>query len=249
MEKEDKKGHYHPLSLLQNDVVSAYIDMGFEVTEGPIVESDWYNFEALNMLKDHPARDMQDTFYVKNKIGTDSEPMVLRTQISHMQVRYPEKNPPPFKIVYFGKVFRNEATDATHEAELSHFECMAISKNINLGHMKGTIEEVFRRVFHRDVEIRLRPGYFPFVEPGVEVDMKCFNCNATSGCPLCGGSGWREGIGSGIMNPVVLKNGGIDPERWQGFAYAIGWDRLALFKYGVDNIRKFNAGGLRLTHQ
>ena len=237
------------MTLIQNDVAKAYIDMGFELVEGPLLESDWYNFEALNMLKGHPARDMQDTFYVKNKIGPDGEPMVLRTQISQMQVRHPEKNPPPYKIHYFGKVFRNEAMDATHEAEHSQFECMVVSKTACLAEMKGTIEEVLSRVFERDVEIRLRPGYFPFVEPGVEADMKCFNCNADPACPICKGIGWREVIGSGVMNPVVLKNGGIDTEQWQGFAYAIGWDRLALFKYDIDNIRLFNSGDLRLTNQ
>lgn len=245
-----EKGHLHPLTTIQNCVISAYIDMGFEITEGPIVESDWYNFEGLNMLSGHPTRDAQDTFYIKNKKGDDDLPMVLRTQISHMQLRYPQKHKPPFKIVYFGKVFRNEATDAVHEAEHSQIECMVVSKNANLSQLKGTIESVLGRVFGSGIKTRLRPGYFPFVEPGVEVDMECFKCNGDNDtCSVCKGVGWIEGIGAGVMNPIVLKNGGINTDEWQGFAYSIGWDRLAMMKYRVEDIRLFNSGDLRLTEQ
>ena len=243
------EGHYHPLTLMLNDIVSIYIDLGFEVTEGPIVDSDWSNFEALNMKYNHPARDAQDTFYIKNKKGPDSLAMMPRTQLSQMQVMYPLAHKPPFKIVYFGKAFRNENMDATHEAEHSQIEVMVVSEKANLGELKGTIEHVLSKFFGTEIETRLRPGYFPFVEPGLEVDMKCFLCKATPGCPVCKGVGWREVVASGIMNPIVLRNGGIDTDKWQGWAYSIGWDRLAMFKYGVDDIRKFNAGDLRLTNQ
>ncbi|HEY4505962.1 MAG TPA: phenylalanine--tRNA ligase subunit alpha [Candidatus Paceibacterota bacterium] len=245
----NKPGHLHPLTLLVNNVVSTYIDLGFEVTEGPILETDWYNFEALNMLEGHPARDMQDTFYTK-KIGSDGKPMMPRTQLSQMQVRYPELHKPPFKIVYFGKAFRNENMDATHEVEHSQIEVMAIGKNINLGDMKGAIEAVLGGVFGGSVKTRLRPGYFPFVEPGIEVDMECFKCKGSdTNCLVCKGTGWKEILGSGMMNPIVLKNGGVDPVEWQGFAYSIGWDRIAMFKYGIPDLRLFNSGDLRLTNQ
>lgn len=243
-------GHYHPMTLIQRDVLSSVLELGFEITEGPIMETDWYNFEALNMLKDHPARDMQDTFYLKDMIGSDGEPMVLRTQLSQMQVRYPETHKPPFKIAYFGKALRNEATDATHEAEHSQFEFMAIGKDLHMGHLKGTIEKILTDLFGDNLSIRLRPGYFPFVEPGVEVDLECFKCKGEdSNCSVCSGTGWKEIIGAGIMNPIVLRNGGIDPDKWQGFAFAIGWDRVAMFRYGVEDIRLFNSGDLRLTNQ
>ena len=250
MSTEIPEGHHHPMTLLLNDVISTYLDLGFEITEGPLIETDWYNFEGLNMLQDHPARDMQDTFYLKNKKDEKGIPMIPRTQISQMQLRYPEKHPPPFKIVYFGKVFRNEAMDATHEAEHSQIEVMVIGKGIHLGHMKGVIETVLRKLFGDELSIRMRPGYFPFVEPGLEVDMECFKCHGDDEhCSICSGSGWKEILGSGMMNPVVLRNGGIDPDTWQGFAYSLGWDRLALFRYGVDNIRRFNSGDLRVTNQ
>lgn len=246
----ENTGHIHPMTILQNDVLSSFLEMGYEITEGPIMETDWYNFEALNMLKNHPARDMQDTFYLKDKIGDDGEPMVLRTQLSQVQVRYPMKNDFPFKIAYFGKVLRNEAMDATHEAEHSQFEFMAVGKGLNMGHLKGTIEKVLRDLFEDDLNIRLRPGYFPFVEPGIEVDLECFKCRGKNDeCQICKGSGWTEIIGAGVMNPIVLKNGGINPDEYQGFAFAIGWDRLAMFKYGIDDIRIFNSGDLRLTNQ
>jgi phenylalanyl-tRNA synthetase alpha chain len=248
--QQKSKGHYHPFSLLQNAVLSTYIDLGFEVTEGPVIETDWYNFEALNVKRGHPARDAQDTFYLKNLKDDEGLPMIPRTQLSQMQVRYPQKNKPPFKIVYSGKCFRNETMDATHEAEHSQIEVMVVSKTANLSQMSGTIEHVLGKFFGKELKTRLRPGYFPFVEPGVEVDIECFKClGKEKSCSVCKGSGWVEGIGAGVMNPIVLKNGGIDTDEWQGFAYAIGWDRLAMAYFGVDDVRHFNSGDLRLTNQ
>lgn len=240
------------MTLVQNDILRAYIELGFEITEGPIMDTDKSNFEDLNMKYGHPARDAQDTFYIKDKLGPDGKPMMPRTQLSQMQVRYPLEHKPPFKITYFGKAFRNENMDATHEAEHSQIECMVVSKTANLGELKGTIEHALSAAFGTAVETRLRPAYFPFVEPGVEADMKCFICEAEGRkrtCPICKGVGWREVVASGVMNPVVLRNGGIDTDEWQGWAFAIGWDRMSLFKYDLPDIRLFNSGDLRLTNQ
>jgi len=239
-----QKGHIHPLTIVIRDVIDVFADMGFEIAESPEIETEYYNFDALNVPKDHPARDMQDTIWVKGKKET-----IARTHVSNTQIRYMERHKPPFRIVYFGQVYRYEATDATHEAQFRQFETLVVEKGITLGHMKGVAEAVFKRLFGKNLSIRLRPGYFPFVEPGVEIDMSCFKCRGERGCSVCKGVGWVELFGGGMVHPTVLTNGGIDPKKWQGFAFAVGWDRVAMLRYGIDDIRLFYNGDLRFVNQ
>lgn len=226
---EDPKGKLHPLTLVTNDVIRIFAELGFEVAMGPELEDEWYNFDALNVPKDHPARDMQDTFWIKGKLGK-----VLRTHTSPVQVRYAEKHQPPFAIIAPGKVFRNEATDATHEAQFHQIEGMVIGKDISMAHLKGVLLEFFKRFIGEDIDIRFRPSFFPFVEPGVEVDIKT-------------GGKWLEVLGAGMVHPVVLQNAGIDPEQFQGFAFGMGLDRLAVTKYGITDVRYFYQGDLRIN--
>lgn len=239
----EEKGHIHPLTKTLHQVIQVFDEMGFDVFSIPEIESEYYNFDGLNMPDTHAARDEQDTFWIK---GRDKE--VARTQISAAQIRGPEERGVPIRILYFGKCFRNEATDAVHEAVFHQFECTAIGKDLNLGHMKFTIENIIKRLFGDDVTVRFRPGYFPFVEPGVEVDMSCFKCKG-KGCSVCKKSGWIEILGAGMVNPVVLKNGGVDTDKWQGYAFAFGWDRIVMLKHEVDDIRLMQAGDLRLVNQ
>lgn len=242
MEKE--KGHLHPLTHVIRDVLSVLTEMGFEITQAPEIDSEFYNFDALNVPKDHPARDMQDTFWVKGASET-----VLRTHVSNAQVRYMENHKPPFKVAYFGKAYRNEATDATHEAVFHQFETLVVGKNITLGNLKYTIESFTKKLFGDKITIRLRPGYFPFVEPGLEVDMSCFKCKGGMGCSVCKGTGWVEGIGAGMVHPNVLRAGGLDPREWQGFAFGAGWDRITMARYDIPDARLMASGDLRLTNQ
>ncbi len=237
-----QKGHIHPLSQVVRQAVGIFNDLGFEVAEGPEIESEYYNFDALNVPKDHPARDMQDTFWLKN--GS-----LLRTQTSPVQLHYMEDHKPPIRIIVPGKVFRSEATDATHEAQFYQLEGLAVDENISLAHLKGTIEEFLKRLFGKEeVKTRFRPSFFPFVEPGVEIDMSCFKCDQ-KGCNVCKYSGWIEFMGAGMVHPTVLKNGGIDPEKYTGLAFGVGLDRLSMLKYGIDDIRLFYGGDLRFINQ
>jgi len=248
MIEEAKKGHLHPLTQVIWEVCEAFRGMGFEVAEGPEVEDEFHNFDALNVPADHPARDMQDTFWLKDI------PLILRTQTSAVQVRFMEENKPPLRVVSPGKTFRSEATDARHEAQFHQIEGLLVDKNVSVAHMKGYIEELFKKLFGPDVTSRLRPSFFPFVEPGFEVDMKCFNCENTGmidgkQCSICSGTGWVEVFASGMVHPNVFRSVGIDPEIWSGFAFAVGVERMAMMKYGVENIRKFFDGDLRLINQ
>jgi len=248
---EAPKGHAHPLTQVIDTIAQAFHELGFDIASGPEIETDYNCFEALNIPKDHPARDMQDTFWAKNM--TD---MVLRTQTSAIQIRYMQSHKPPLKAVVPGdKVYRREATDATHEAQFYQMECMAVGKNITLADLKGTLEFILKKIFGENVVSRFRPSYFPFVEPALEVDMSCFRCNGTGklenteGCPTCKSSGWIEIMGSGMVHPNVLKNCGIDPNEWQGFAFAIGVDRVVMLKYGLTDIRMLYSGDLRMINQ
>lgn len=240
--KENK--HIHPITRVIQDMTSVFVDMGFEVASGPEIEDGYHNFDALNVPKDHPARDMQDTFWLK----PENLKKLLRTHTSPVQVRYMEKNNPPFAIIVPGKVFRNEATDTTHDAQFHQCEGLVVGKNITLANLKGTLETFLQKLFGEDVEIRLRPGYFPFVEPGVEIDMICFKCGG-KGCSSCSHSGWIEILGAGMVHPNVLNSAGIDSREYQGFAFGVGIDRVAMLKYGVDDIRMFYSGDLRLVNQ
>lgn len=239
-------GHLHPLTQVKRKVEEIFQAMGFEVVEGPDTETEWYNFDALNIPRDHPARDVWDTFYLKNGL-------LLRTHTSPVQVRYMEKNNPPLRIIVPGRVFRHEATDASHEINFYHIEGLMVGKNISTANFKAIIEEFFKRFFEKPIKIRMRPGYFPFVEPGFEVDMTCLACEG-KGCSACQKTGWMEMMGAGMVHPNVLKAAGLTPHQysgsgWQGFAFGIGMDRLAMMKYKINDIRLFYSGDLRFLNQ
>jgi phenylalanyl-tRNA synthetase alpha chain len=237
------RGHLHPVTQIIREITDSFIVMGFEVADGPEVESEHYNFDALNVPKDHPARDMQDTFWVKGVPQT-----VLRTHTSPVQVRYMESHKPPFKIIVPGKVYRYEATDATHETQFHQVEGLVVGKGISLAHLKHTLDVFFKSLYGEGVAIRLRPSYFPFVEPGVEIDMSRVKCGGR-GCPMCKQTGWIEVMGAGMVHPNVLRAGGVDPEQYQGFAFGAGVDRLAMIRYGIDDVRFLYTGDLRLVNQ
>jgi len=222
-------GHLHPLTLVKRKAEEIFENMGFSVVEGPEMETEWYNFDALNIPKDHPARDLWDTLYLKNGL-------LLRAHTSPVQIRYVEKNNPPLRIIVPGRVFRYEATDASHEVNFYQIEGLMVGRDISAANFKAIIQEFFRRFFGKPVDIRVRPSYFPFVEPGFEVDMK-------------GEKGWLEMMGAGMVHPNVLKNAGLIPKNWQGFAFGMGMDRLAMMKYKINDIRLFYSGDLRFLKQ
>jgi phenylalanyl-tRNA synthetase alpha chain len=226
-----------------DEIVRILVELGFEVALGPEIESEHYNFDALNVPKDHPARDVQDTFWIKGVKET-----VLRTHTSPVQVRYMEENKPPFSIVVPGKVYRFEATDATHETQFHQVEGLVVGESITLGQLKWTLESFFKKLLGDDVVMRLRPSFFPFVEPGVEVDISCFICHG-KGCSICKHSGWIEVAGAGMVHPNVLLAGRIDPRAYRGFAFGMGVDRLVMIKYGIEDVRLLYAGDLRLVNQ
>lgn len=228
-----KKGSLHPLTLVINDSVRILSSLGFEVAVGPELEDQWHNFDALNVPKDHPARDMQDTFFIKGDKNID-ELNLLRTHTSPGQIRYMENHKPPFAIVVPGKVFRNEATDAHHEMQFYQIEGLMVGESISMAHLKGVLLEFFRQFLGENVEIRLRPSFFPFVEPGLEIDVLYNNK-------------WIEILGAGMVHPKVLENAGIDSQKYQGFAFGMGADRLMVMKYGVPDIRLSYQGDLRFN--
>ena len=226
-----KSGHLHPLTQVKRDAEEIFQSMGFSIIEGPDVETENYNFDALNIPKEHPARDMWDTFWLKE------QNLLLRTHTSPVQVRYMEKHNPPLRIIVPGRVFRHEATDSSHEIQFYQIEGLMIDKKISAANFKAIIEEFLRRFFKTEIEIRLRPSFFPFTEPSFEIDMKK------------GTGDWLEMMGAGMVHPNVLKAGGIDPEKYSGFAFGLGLTRLAMMKYGIDDIRLFNSGDLRFLEQ
>lgn len=236
-------GHQHPITQMIAEINNIFSEIGFVFAEGPEAETEVYNFDKLNVAKDHPSRDMQDTFWFKAK--DVSEPMVLRTHTSPVQARFMEshKDTMPIRMIVPGKVFRNEATDATHEAQFYQLEGMYIDTGVHLGHLKGTLEYFFSRFFSGKTEIRFRPSFFPFVEPGVEVDMKLLEGDSK----LAGK--WIEVMGAGMIHPNVLRNCGIDPEVYSGFAFGMGIDRLGVMRHGVEDIRDYYTGDLRFVTQ
>lgn len=240
---KEARGHIHPLTQMINNAVRIFSELGFEVAEGPEIETEYYNFDSLNIPKNHPSRDMQDTFWLKGVKET-----VLRTHTSPIQVHYMEKNKPPFRIIVPGKVFRHEATDATHEVQFYQIEGLVVGENITLAHLKGTLELFFKKLYGEKTAIRFRPSFFPFVEPGVEIDVSCFKCGG-SGCSLCKKTGFIEVMGAGMVHPNVLNNAGIDSRKYRGFAFGGGVDRLVMLKYGIDDVRLLYAGDLRLVNQ
>lgn len=239
--KMPRKGGLHPLTKVLRELEDIFIGMGFSIAEGPEVEYDYYNFEALNLPKDHPARDTQDTFYISDNI-------VLRTQTSPMQIRTMEKQRPPIRVIAPGKVFRSDSVDATHSPVFHQIEGLVVDKGITMGDLKGTLELVVKKLYGEDAKIRFRPHHFPFTEPSAEVDVSCFVCKG-EGCRVCKGEGWIEILGAGMVHPQVLRNCNIDPEVYSGFAFGIGLERLVMRSYDIDDLRLFFENDVRFLKQ
>ena len=242
--KPMKQGTRHVLTQIIEEIEDIFVGMGYEVVEGYEVEQDHYNFERMNLPKDHPARDMQDTFYISDEI-------LIRTHTSPVQARTMEKHDfskGALRMISPGKVFRRDTDDATHSHQFHQIEGLVVDKNVTMADLKGTLEEVMQKMFGADRKIRLRPSYFPFTEPSVEVDVSCFKCGG-EGCSVCKHTGWIEILGAGMVHPNVLKMSGIDPEVYSGFAFGLGPDRIAMLRYGVNDIRNFYLNDLRFISQ
>ena len=238
--KRSQKGNLHPVTQVKDQLSEIFTSMGFEVYEGTEIENDYYNFTALNTPKDHPARDMQDTFYL-------SPEFLLRTQTSAGQIHVMEAKKPPIKVVSPGKVFRSD-DDATHSPMFTQMEGLVVDKGITLCDLKGMLDQLVKKMFGKNVTTRLRPSYFPFTEPSVEVDVSCFQCHG-KGCSLCKGTGWIEVLGAGVVNKKVLEGCGIDTNEYSGFAFGIGLERIAMLKYGINNIKLLFESDLRVLDQ
>lgn len=258
---EKNISHSHPMTLLIDKVCKIFTKIGFDIVDGPELEREWYNFDALNVPKDHPSRDMQDTFFLKLKEKEKFGKAVLRTHTSNTQIRYmtekieemnngfkKESEIFPMAIVVPGRVFRNEATDATHEAQFYQFEGLLVGENISLSHLKGILEKFFSELFEKETKVRFRSSFFPFVEPGVEIDMQCFKCNG-EGCNICKNTGWIEIGGAGLVHVNVLRNCGINDNKYSGFAFGMGLDRIIMMKYEINDIRFLYNGDLRVVNQ
>ena len=238
--ERSEQGNLHPITLIRNQLIDIFAGMGFEIFEGTEIETDYYNFTALNTPKDHPARDMQDTFYL-------SPEFLLRTQTSAGQIHVMENKKPPIKILSPGKVFRSD-DDAAHSPMFSHMEGLMVDRGITLCDLTGMLDELVKKRFGEGTKTRLRPSYFPFTEPSVEVDCSCFECGGKV-CKLCKGTGWIEILGAGVVNNKVLENCGIDPNEYSGFAFGIGIERIAMLKYGINNIKLLFESDLRVLKQ
>ncbi|MEG1943469.1 MAG: phenylalanine--tRNA ligase subunit alpha, partial [Angelakisella sp.] len=239
--KAPELGHKHPLNIVLDEIKDIFIGMGFDIAEGPEVETDYYNFEALNLPKDHPARDTQDTFYI-------SENILLRSQTSPVQVRTMEQQKPPIRIISPGRVYRSDAMDATHSPVFHQIEGLVVDKGITMSDLKGCLEAIVKRIYGENAVVRFRPHHFPFTEPSAEVDIQCFSCHG-EGCRICKGEGWIEILGCGMVHPKVLSGCGIDPEVYSGFAFGVGLERLVMGRYGVDDLRLFYENDLRFLKQ
>lgn len=234
-------GALHPITLVQMELENIFMSMGFMVEYGYEIETEYYNFDSLNIPFDHPAREMQDTFWLTNG-------MLLRTQTSANQVRALERYGAPLRVICPGRCFRYEAIDATHENTFYQVEGLMVDKDISVAHLISVMKLLLSQVFHREVTVRLRPGYFPFVEPGFELDIKCLICGG-AGCRSCKNAGWLELLPCGLVHPNVLRHGGVDPDKWSGFAFGLGLDRLAMMKYSIPDVRLFNLGDVRMLEQ
>jgi phenylalanyl-tRNA synthetase alpha chain len=234
-------GNRHPIAKTEAEMCDIFRSMGFDIAEGPEVEYDYYNFEALNTPANHPARDVQDTFYITDKI-------LLRTQTSSVQIRTMEKHKPPIRIVAPGRVYRSDAIDATHSPMFNQLEGLVVDRGISMGDLKGTLELFVKKMFGEKRQIRFRPSFFPFTEPSVEVDVSCFKCEG-KGCPMCKHSGWIEILGAGMVHPNVLREGGYVPEQVTGFAFGLGIERAAMLKYGIEDMRHLYTNDLRFLRQ
>ncbi len=239
--KAQPEGHKHPMSIVIDELCDIFMGMGYEVAEGPEVEKDYYNFEALNIPKNHPARDEQDTFYINGEI-------LLRTQTSPMQVRTMEKGKLPIRMVCPGAVYRSDEVDATHSPVFHQMEGLVVDKNITMGDLKGALITFARELFGEDVKVRFRPHHFPFTEPSAEMDVTCFKCGG-KGCRFCKGSGWIEILGCGMIPPKVLKMSGIDPEEYSGFAFGMGLERVAMQRYGITDLRLLFENDMKFLKQ
>jgi len=236
-----RAGHLHPITQIQTEIEDLFVSLGFSVLDGPEVEDEYHNFDALNIPADHPARDMQDTFWL-----TDGN--LLRTHTSPVQVRGMERLGPPLRMIAPGRAFRNENVDASHEHTFYQIEGMMVDREVSVAHLIYFMKTLLTAIFMREVTVRLRPGYFPFVEPGFELDIKCLICGG-AGCPVCKQSGWVELLPCGLVNPNVLRMSGIDPDEWNGFAFGLGLTRLVMMRYGIDDIRLLQGGDLRFLQQ
>jgi phenylalanyl-tRNA synthetase alpha chain len=238
-------GSAHPLVLFQEKIESIFLAMGYTIAEGPEIETDYYNFEALNFPPHHPARDSWDTLYIKDK-----EDLLLRTHTSPVQIRVMEKKRPPIRIIIPGRVFRRETPDPTHLPMFYQVEGLVVDEGITFAHLKGTLEFFIRALFGEKIKVRFRPSFFPFTEPSAEVDIECIVCGGEDKtCRVCGGSGWKEILGSGMVDPQVFKNVNIDPEKYSGWAFGLGIDRTAMFAFGIPEMRYFYENDLRFTRQ
>ena len=236
-------GGLHILTRIVDEIVDIFVGLGYQVAEGPEVELDWYNFEALNMPPEHSARSLQDTLYVGSKQET-----VLRTHTSPVQIRVMEKQKPPLYIIAPGRVFRRDVTDPTHSPMFHQIEGFAVDQDVNFGHLIGTLETFIHQLFGKERKVRLRPHFFPYTEPSAEIDVSCIACDR-SGCRVCGGNGWLEILGCGMIDPNVFKNVGYDPEKYSGFAFGVGVERIAMLRYGINDIRLFFENDLRFLEQ
>lgn len=239
--KAPKVGRPHPLNAVLAEVEEVFLGMGFDIVEGPEVESDYYCFEALNMPKHHPARDTQDTFYI-------NENVLLRTQTSSVQIRTMEKKKPPIRIISPGRVYRSDAVDATHSPIFHQIEGLVIDKGVTMADLKGTLELLMKRLYGEDTQIRLRPHHFPYTEPSAEVDLMCFNCHG-KGCSMCKQEGYVELLGAGMVHPKVLEECGIDPEVYSGFAFGIGLERITMGRYNINDMRLLYENDMRFLEQ
>lgn len=242
--KKQKLGHLNPITLVNREVEEIFSSMGFEIADGPEIEKDFYNFDSLNIPKDHPARDMMDTFRVKSA----SKDLLLRTHVSAIQVRYMEKHKPPFRVIMPGRVFRNEATDASHEHTFYQMDGMMVGEDISAANYYAIIDEFLKKFFGKNIKTRMRPSFFPFTEPSFEVDFECLLCGG-KGCSVCKQTGWIEIIPGGMINQNVLVAAGYPRNKYQGCAWDIGISRLAMMKYKIDDIRLFQSGDLRFIKQ
>jgi len=236
-----RRGHLHPITRIQRELEELFVSLGFAVLDGPEVETEYHNFDALNIPPDHPARDMQDTFWLDG--GN-----LLRTHTSPVQVRGMERLGPPLRMIAPGRVFRNESVDASPDHTFYQLEGLMIDRDVSVAHLLYFMKTLLTAIFHRDVTVRLRPGYFPFVEPGFELDIQCLICGG-AGCAVCKQSGWVELLPCGLVNPHVLRMSGIDPERWNGFAFGLGLTRLVMMRYAIDDVRQLQGGDLRFLEQ
>lgn len=234
-------GHLHPITVLLEEVIDHFTGLGFEVATGPEIEDEFHNFDALNIPKDHPARDVWDTFYTDRR-------EIPRTHTSSVQIRAMQTRKPPIRVISPGRVFRNETIDATHHASFNQVEGLLVDRHVTVAHLKHTLETLVQKLMGRKLETRFRPAFYPFVEPGLDLDVQCVFCNGV-GCSICKGSGFIELIPGGLVHPKVLASCGLDPDEWQGFAFGMGFDRMVMMRYGIDDIRRLYDGRLQLVRQ